>query len=165
VLDFDLPLAHTPPAAARVPTDRAPAERAQAVRCGDQWFAFPYGWARTAVEQAQLSAVPGAPRWLAGAANVEGRIVPVIDLMAWNTPGRFVDLHAKDVRLLVGGEDDDTVAVLFEGLPRLVSFERKASRSSARIAPYVIGAALHDDTVLAIDPRALVGALIDELAL
>ena len=95
VLDLDLPLQGIAEDAAA--TAAPTGEAAQAVRCGERWFAFPYGWARTAVEQVPLSAVPGAPAWLAGAANVEGRLVPVIDLGAWTTPGRFLDARAREV--------------------------------------------------------------------
>jgi len=84
----------------------APTESAQAVWCGARWVAFPYGWSRKAVEQLPLSTVPGAPAWLAGAANVDGRIVPVIDLLAWALPGQAVDAGAKDTRLLVLHSDD-----------------------------------------------------------
>lgn len=146
--------------------EAVPAERAQAVRCGERWIALPYGWARSAVEQVQLSAVPGAPAWLAGAANVDGRIVPVIDLLAWTTPGRFIDSRAKDARLLVGGEGDDTVALLFQGLPRLVHMTRQtAEHSGDRLAPYALGHDPDDPATVALDAPRLVDALIEELAL
>lgn len=141
-------------------------ERAQAVRCGERWLAFPYGWARSAVEQAVLTAVPGAPPWLAGAANVEGRIVPVIDLLAWTSPGQAIDAEARDARLLVGGQDDDAVALLFEGMPRLVrvSPEVHAARDD-RLAPYIVGHDLDALHTVALDAPRLVEALIEELAL
>jgi chemotaxis signal transduction protein len=144
-----------------------PTERAQAIRCGGRWIAFPYGWARSAVDQVQLSAVPGAPAWLAGAANIEGRIVPVVDLVAWATPGRFADAQAKDARLLVGGDGDDSVAVLFHGLPRLVGVTRRAAPNSPtdRLARYVVGRDPGDADTVAVDAAALVDALIEELAL
>jgi chemotaxis signal transduction protein len=141
-------------------------ERAQAVRCGDRWIAFPYGWARTAIEHVQLSAVPGAPSWLAGAANVEGRIVPVIDLLAWASPGRFVDAGAKDARLLVGGDAEQTVAVLFQGLPRLVGVTRQPQAiGNDRLTPYLLGHAQDDVQTVALDAPRWVDALIEELAL
>jgi chemotaxis signal transduction protein len=141
-------------------------ERAQAVRCGERWLAFPYGWARAAVEQVQLSAVPGAPAWLAGAANVEGRIVPVIDLLAWTSPGRFVDAAAKDARLLVGGQAEQTVAVLFQGLPRLVGVTRQAQAiGNDRLTPYLLGHAQDDIHTVALDAPRWVEALIEELSL
>jgi chemotaxis signal transduction protein len=165
VVDFDLPLAEALAAAA--PVAAAPVgEAAQAVRCGERWFAFPYGWARSAVEQVQLSAAPGAPPWLAGAANVEGRIVPVIDLVAWLTPGRFIDARAKDARLLVGGHGEDVAAVLFQGMPRLVrvGHERQAIGQD-RLTPYVIGHDIHDLHTVTLDAPRLIEALIEELAL
>jgi twitching motility protein PilI len=165
VVDFDLPLNDA--AAVAAPVAAQPAgEAAQAVRCGERWFAFPYGWARTAVEQVHLSAVPGAPPWLAGAANVEGRIVPVIDLVAWTTPGRFVDARAKDARLLVGGEGEDVAAVLFQGMPRLVRVSREPQAiGQDRLTPYVIGHDVDDLQTVTLDAPRLIEALIEELAL
>lgn len=164
MLDLDLPLAD---ATVPIAVTADSAERAQAVRCGERWFAFPYGWARAAVELVQLSAVPGAPGWLAGAANVEGRIVPVIDLVAWITPGRFVDARAKDARLLVGGEGEDVVAVLFHGMPRLVRVTREVQRAigNDRLAPFLLGHDTLDLQTVALDAPHLVEALIEELAL
>ncbi len=155
------------PAVAAAPMAEAATERAQAVRCGQRWFAFSHGWARSAVEQVQLSAVPGAPAWLAGAANVEGRIVPVIDLLAWCTPGQFTDSRAKDARLLTGGDGDDCVAVLFQGLPRLVRVQRGAAPTGQadRLAPYVLGHDVEDTHTVALDAPRLIEALIEELAL
>lgn len=143
----------------------APTESAQAVWCGERWVAFPYGWSRKAVEQLPLSTVPGAPAWLAGAANVDGRIVPVIDLLAWALPGQAVDAGAKDTRLLVGGDGDDTVAVLFLGLPRLVRVvsETHLQLDGDRLAPYAFGHELDDTSTLVLDAPRWVEALIEEL--
>ena len=178
MLDLDLApeisaAAATPVADAPTPTPTpalapAPTERAQAVRCGSRWIAFAYGWARSAVEHAPMSAVPGAPSWLLGAANVDGRIVAVVDLLAWLEPGRFGDARAKDARWLVGGTGDDTVALLFHGLPRLVHVRPQAGKRSQdndRLARFVVGHDPNDATTLAIDAKALVDALIEELAL
>jgi chemotaxis signal transduction protein len=156
-------LAPEPPAALPEPE----LERAQAVRCGSRWIAFPYGWARAAVDHVELSAVPGAPAWLAGAANVEGQILPVLDLAAWLAPGSFVDAAAKDARLLVGGHGDDSVALLFQGMPRLVRVTQLTNTQAGadRLSPFVVGAATDDATTLAVDAPVLVESLIAELAL
>lgn len=142
-------------------------ETAQAVRCGERWIAFASRWARSALDAPPLAAVPGAPAWLAGAANVDGRIVPVIDLLAWMSPGRLSDARAKDARLIVGGDGDDSAAVLFHGLPRLVRLAREAPAASGddRLAPFVTGCDALDAATVAIDAPALIGALIDELSL
>ncbi len=163
-LDLAVPLQDAAEAAAVV---AAPVgEAAQAVRCGERWFAFSYGWARAAVEQSHLSAVPGAPAWLAGAANVEGRIVPVIDLVAWITPGRFVDARAKDARLLVGGDGENVAAVLFQGMPRLVRVSREPQAiGQDRLTPYVIGHDVNDLQTVTLDAPRLIEALIEDLAL
>jgi chemotaxis signal transduction protein len=160
-----LTVADTPARADAI--DAVATERAQAVRCGERWIALPYGWARGAFDAGALSAVPGAPAWLAGAANVEGRIVPVLDLLAWSEPGRAVDAQARDARLLIGGDGDESVALLFTGMPRLVSVARRtlAARADDRLAPYLVGGDPLDAEIVALDAPRLVDALIDELAL
>jgi CheW-like domain len=150
-----------PPAAGHAPT-----ERAQAVRCGERWIAFAAGWARSAIDLPPLAAVPGAPSWLAGGANIDGQIVPVIDLAAWLAPARPVPPASAAMRLLVGGQGGDAVAVLFHGLPRLVRVRRGGpSTSRDRLTPFAVGADDNDDTTVAIDAPRWVEALIDELTL
>jgi len=141
-------------------------DRAQAVRCGDRWFAFAFGWARSAVESFDMSAAPNAPAWLVGAVNVAGRILPVVDLFAWTEPGRWQDAQDRQARLLVGGEGDAAIAVLFQGLPRLVAVRPTlAADPHERLAPLVRGRAVEDVAIVALDGPALVAALTEELAL
>jgi chemotaxis signal transduction protein len=142
------------------------AERAQAVHCGERWIAFAAGWARSAIDLPPLAAVPGAPSWLAGAANVEGQIVPVIDLAAWLAPERDAPAPGTALRLLVGGQGSDAVAVLFHGLPRLVRLRRGTpSPHGDRLLPFAIGTDDSDDATVVIDAPRWVEALIDELTL
>jgi chemotaxis signal transduction protein len=151
------------------PAPAAPAERAQALRCGELGIALLHGWARAAIERFELSAVPQAPAWLAGATNVEGQVVPVIDLLQWLDPAQAIDPTDRDARLLVGGDGQTRVALLFQGLPRLTRVQRQAAtQAPERLAPFVIGMA--DDIVAtgptwALDAPALVQALAAELAL
>lgn len=140
--------------------------RAQAVRCGERWFAFAYGWARNAVESFEISAVPNAPAWLAGAANVEGRIVPVVDLHAWLEPDHWQEAPHRHARLLVGGEGDAAIALQFHGLPRLVAVQPgSAGDLHEQLAPLVRGLAVEDPSIVALDGPALVNVLTEELAL
>jgi chemotaxis signal transduction protein len=116
----------------------------QAIRCGSLRVAFPYGWANTIVEKFSLTAVPRAPAWLAGAANIDGQIYPVVDLAHWVlSGGRAMSSnasHAKTssaARLLIGGihsnNGDDRLAVLFNGLPQ------QLGRSAAKFQSHVRG--------------------------
>lgn len=112
----------------------------QGVRCGKLAVAFPYGWATQIVEQYELSPVPKAPAWLAGAANIDGRIVPVIDLAHFRArtsmadPATISALNATKRRLLIGGLEggngDLRLAILFDGLPEQVSRENSALATS-----------------------------------
>lgn len=99
-------------------------ERAQGIHCGGLAVALPYSWARGVVDEFELSGVPNAPRWLAGAANVEGRIVAVVDLAAWAEPlaqdmGVTQATPARS-RLLLGGDGTEAFALRFQGLPALL---------------------------------------------
>ena len=99
----------------------------QGVRCSALKIALPYGWAETIVESFELTAVPRAPAWLVGATNLNGRIVPVIDLSLLRVTddaslarrGATTNEHR---RLLVGALDRDgtkeRIALVFNGLPQ-----------------------------------------------
>jgi chemotaxis signal transduction protein len=137
--------------------------RGQAVRCGRLSLAWPHGVARAVMDCPPLSAIPNAASWLAGAANIDGRIVPVLDLAAWFVPGSMTDASARDARLLVLGDGEDTSAVLFEGLPRLVRLTEAAGDhaldTEPALSPYVIGFAEDDPSTLLLDHPALMQAL------
>lgn len=146
-----------------------PTLRGQAVRCGRLSLAWPHGVARAVMDCPPLSAIPNAAAWLAGAANIDGRIVPVLDLAAWFVPGSLTGVGTQGVhgttgtRLLVLGDGDDTSAVLFEGLPRLVRLQpadrEQALTSEPALSPYVIGFAEDDPQTLLMDHPALMDAL------
>ena len=86
--------------------------------------------------------------WLAGAANIDGRILPVLDLAAWLDPAlaRAPDRHT---RLLIGGDADEGYALLFRGLPMLARWslgatggpDLVAAGSAGKLAPFVLGQA------------------------
>jgi chemotaxis signal transduction protein len=140
--------------------------RALSVQCGVRWFGFAYAWARNAVELPPISLAPHAPGWLVGAANVDGRVVPVVDLLAWVEPGQWVDAQARDARVLIGGAGETTLGLLFRGLPRMVSVRPgPASTEVARLASLVMGCAEEDPAILVLDGPGLLQALTDELAL
>jgi chemotaxis signal transduction protein len=120
-----------------LPTSATAAEQApqqrdlfQAVYCGALAVAFPYGWASSIVEKFQVTAVPRAPAWLFGASNIEGRIVPVIDLSRYGVRGMRAQRNERSIgdtgshRLLIGGvqaeNDEHRMAILFTGMPQQV---------------------------------------------
>jgi hypothetical protein len=119
-----------------------PQRRAQAIDCGGVQVAVPFEWARNVVETFDLSPAPNAPVWLAGAANIDGRILPVLDLAAWLDPAnaQALDRHTK---LLVGGDADAGYALLFRGLPMLARWSATAAAAapSDKLAPFVLGQA------------------------
>ena len=100
-------------------------ERAQGIHCAGLNVALPYSWARGVVDDFELSRVPLAPAWLAGAANLDGRIVAVVDLATWAQPEAAPAAPAATAasarsRLLLGGEGAEAFALRFTGLPTLL---------------------------------------------
>jgi chemotaxis signal transduction protein len=102
----------------------------QAVRCGALSVAFPYGWATSIVEKFQLTPIPKAPAWLSGAANIDGKITPVIDLSRYGAKGQRAQRNDASTdgstvkRLLIGGvgnnDEDGRLAILFSGMPQQI---------------------------------------------
>jgi chemotaxis signal transduction protein len=144
--------------------------RAQAINCGGVAMALPFTWARAVVETFELSPAPNAPPWLVGAVNVDGHILPVLDVAAWLDASHT---HAPDrnARLLVGGEGENQFALLFQGLPLMVRYApegRGDARAPDALAPYVLGSASQtggqaEQLWPVIDARALSEHWINEL--
>jgi chemotaxis signal transduction protein len=149
---------------------------AQGILCGSWALAFSFDWASQIVDEFELSPVPKAPLWLLGAANVDGNILPVVDLSTYLGLSTIASAHKK--RLLVGGmaresggqANADAIALAFEGLPQQLSYEGRAltyaSALPARLRELCSGvgsnAAGHE--FLEIDAQRLIAVLSDELA-
>jgi chemotaxis signal transduction protein len=143
--------------------EAAMGEQAQAIHCNGLHVAVPYRWARMVVDEFELSPVPNAPIWLAGAANVEGQCVAVIDLGTWAQPQ--VDQPVTDRnRLLLGGVGDEAFALLFQGLPMMV---RESSGQPAAVPARLrefVQASAGEAALPVIDPHALARLWADELS-
>lgn len=148
---------------------------AQGILIGSWALAFPFEWARQIVDEFEISPVPKAPHWLLGAANVDGNIVPVVDLVAYLGSSSPSATATSQQRLLIGGlqgqDSDQAIALIFSGLPQQLNYEsREMTYRSAlpeRLRELCIGvasnAAGHD--FLEIGSEQLMAVLSDELAL
>jgi chemotaxis signal transduction protein len=150
---------------------------AQGILCGAWALAFPFDWARQIVDEFELSPIPKAPEWLLGGVNVDGNILPVVDLARYlgTAPAQNI---AHQQRLLIGGmttalssdSTGDAVALCFVGLPQQLSYE-PSELSYAASLPLrlreLCGAVARNPAgqeFLEIDTQRLVTALSDELA-
>jgi chemotaxis signal transduction protein len=150
---------------------------AQGILCGTWALAFPFDWARQIVDTFELSPVPKAPLWLLGAANVDGNILPVVDLNAYlsnNAPSAI-----RQQRLLIGGlsgelstadSTGDAIAIAFDGLPQQLGYDRReltyAGALPVRLRELCVGVGSNatGDEFLEIDAQRLFAALSDELS-
>jgi chemotaxis signal transduction protein len=90
-------------------------------------LAFTFDWARSIVEEFELAPVPKAPVWFLGAANIEGTIVPVVDLALFINPDSPMAPSSGVRRLLVGGTSaasgEDALAIIFSRTPQQLRYE------------------------------------------
>lgn len=109
----------------------------QAITCGGWSLALNLNWTNTIIDVFELVSIPRAPNWLIGAVNVDGNIIPVVDLSVYfvpNAPPMQIDRHH---RLLVGGKRDASIessggsgsdsvfAILFAGLPMQIQYTQE----------------------------------------
>jgi hypothetical protein len=101
----------------------------QAIACGGWPLVFRSGWAQGVVEDFSLVGIPRAPLWLRGAFNADGRILPVVDLVAYLEPSQPLAHLGRQHRLLLGKKnmpsDEMSVALMFSGLPMQIEYTRQ----------------------------------------
>ena len=106
-----------------------PAQTAYVVMCGRWSLAIGIRWINVLIDEFELVAIPGAAPWLVGAVNIEGAIVPVVDLAAYFEPDLAPQTITRHHRLMLGGRrensNEDAVALLFSGLPTQIEYDRQ----------------------------------------
>jgi chemotaxis signal transduction protein len=154
----------------------APAAKqlAQGVLCGDLPLAFNFDWARQIVDQFDLVPVPRAPSWVLGAVNVNGLIVPVVDLANYFSNASTPAQLQRGQRLLVGGvqaEDaESALALVFSQTPVQLEYTPQPladlQNLPARLQEVCRGHASDDQgrLFIEIDPDRLMDALSAELS-
>ncbi len=147
----------------------------QAVRCGSLNVAFPYGWASMIVDDFELAPVPRAPAWLVGAVNIEGTIVPVVDLGRYRRNDASIRSESTSQapakkRLLVGSvqpnQSDQRIAIAFDGLPQQLEAFDSESDGVAESKPGLISgfiAAPAGERFARVNVTRLMDELIDAL--
>lgn len=148
------------------------------LECGPWFLVFPYGIGHGIVEQFELVAVPKAPEWFAGAVNVDGQVLPVVDLLSHLEPQAARKSQTHRSHLLVcdvpsAESTENRMALIFQGLPHQVRYlphplplepEARLPQALTEICPRY--ALLPDGrTVYEIDYPALCEALSAELSL
>ena len=107
----------------------------QAITCGGWSLALNMQWANTIVDSFELVKIPRAANWLIGAANIDGNIIPVVDLSVYFVPSAIPMAIDRHHRILVGGKreagtegaaaNDSVFAILFNGLPMQIEYTRE----------------------------------------
>ena len=147
---------------------------AQGIHCGDFSVALGFDWARQIVDQFELVPIPRAPSWVLGAVNVNGLIVPVVDLATYFTQSAVPAQLQRGQRLLVGGVQDEdaenALAVVFSQTPTQLDYQTcpwpNLQALPLRLQEVCSGAASNDGRqwYVEIDPVCLMDALSAELS-
>jgi CheW-like domain len=106
----------------------------QAITCGGWSIALNMQWANTIVDTFELVKIPRSPNWLIGAVNIDGSIIPVVDLSVYFVPNAAPMAIDRHHRILIGGKreenvegglgNDNVFAILFSGLPTQIQYTR-----------------------------------------
>lgn len=148
---------------------------AQGIISGSWALAFSFDWARQIVETFEVSAIPKSPTWLVGAANVDGTILPVIDLAVYFSPTTASLQVSPHQRLLVGGMtasgSEDAIALIFNGLPQQLRYEAQALTYAGALPQQLrevcdgVASDASGRNFLEINTDKLLAVLADELSL
>lgn len=157
-----------------LPGAKAARKLAQGIYCGDFPVALGFDWARQIVDQFELVSIPRAPAWVLGAVNVNGLIVPVIDLATYFAHSPVPAQLQRGQRLLVGGVQDEdaenALAVVFSQTPTQLDYQTRPwpnpQALPLRLQEVCSGAATNDERLwyVEIDPVRLMDALSAELS-
>ena len=146
---------------------------AQGVQCGRYSLAFSFDWARQIVDDFELVPVPRAPGWVLGAVNINGLIVPVIDVDCYFSASDAPSQRQRGQRLLLGGvqaEDaEGALAIVFSQTPVQLEYHALPVTEPAvwpqRLQEVCKGIACteHGKSFIEIDAEKLMAALAAEL--
>ena len=130
----DLPVAVL--SASDSPMLEASLELAQGIFCGDLALAFNFKWARQIVDQFDIVPLPRAPGWVLGAVNVNGLIVPVVDLSSYFNSDLVPAQLLRGQRLLIGGIDaedaENALALAFSQAPTQLEYTPRPAGDLSR---------------------------------
>ena len=148
---------------------------AQGVQCGKYALAFNFDWARQIVDEFELVPIPRAPGWVLGAVNVNGLIVPVIDVDCYFSESNAPSQLQRGQRLLLGGvqaEDaEGALAIVFSQTPVQLEYDAQPLTDPAalpqRLQEVSRGSASAElgKSYIEIDTRKLMAALAAELSI
>ena len=148
---------------------------AQGVQCGRHLLAFNFDWARQIVDEFDLVPLPRAPAWVLGAVNVNGLIVPVVDIDNYFSESATPAQLQRGQRLLLGGvqaEDaESALAIVFSHTPAQLEYEAQPLRGHealpTRLQEVCKGIASDGQgkPYIVIDPQRLMDALSAELSI
>lgn len=115
----------------------------QAITCGGWSIALNIQWTNAIVDTFELVKIPRAPNWLIGAVNIDGSIIPVVDLSVYFVPNAAPMAIDRHHRILVGGRreegaeggagNDSVFAILFSGLPMQIDYTRESMEDAVVI--------------------------------
>lgn len=148
---------------------------AQGVQCGKYSLAFSFDWARQIIDEFELVPVPRAPGWVLGAVNINGLIVPVIDVDCYFSASDAPSQLQRGQRLLLGGvlaEDaENALAIVFSQRPAQLEYHAEQITDTAALPQRLlevckgIAVAEHGKPFTEIDPQKLMAALAAELSI
>lgn len=141
-------------------------QQREGFRIGDLGLMIRYEDGSELIDIPQVYALPNAPDWFPGVANLHGTLVPVFDLAQY-----FGVHHAPDAKrmLLVLAHGADAAGVVIDGLPLRLRFDSSEKADDAPIPTALEGCVAQtywadERTWMDLQVNALLNKLTDELA-
>jgi chemotaxis signal transduction protein len=110
------------------------------IGCGPWLLAVDALWTTGILDNYVLQPIPRAPRWLIGCTNVDGLLVPVIDLFILLNPNVVLGPRIEhNARILLGTQspasNEEAIGLLFTGLPERLGFTRITLPDTLQLPP------------------------------
>jgi purine-binding chemotaxis protein CheW len=113
------------------------------VRIGSECYALPVVCVREVASFGEVAPLPGAPKKISGLRNMQGRIVPIVDLA-----GLLGVVGDEQPQQIVIAEDEDRIAGL--AVDAVTGVEVISDAGHDVGSPHLTGAALVDGTLVGV---------------
>jgi chemotaxis signal transduction protein len=144
------------------------------IGCGSWQLAVDAQWTTGILDSYALQAIPRAPQWMVGCTNVDGLLVPVIDLvLLLDSAAASARGVGQRPRMLLGshspGANEEAIGLLFTGLPQQVAISRSALPANFEVPPLLrrmargLAEAPDGRTTVELDTHSLIDHLIRQL--
>jgi purine-binding chemotaxis protein CheW len=100
-----------------------------------QWYGLPVSQVLRIIEMVAMLELPGAPQGVQGMINVQGQIVPVIDLRRrWGLPSQIYTLRTPII-LVAGEKEGQTLGLIVDSVAEVIEVRPEQLKRIEQVVP------------------------------